>query len=172
MAFIYNVTERKNLMPGAKMPVYAHATSRMMGVVPLTQISKSISRRSTVHRADVNAVLTVLPEVVMEYLSQGLSVRLGELGSFALRFRSKATASKEEFKRANVKSVHIRYTPGVLMLDEMSRVPVVSIDSILAEKKKAEAPADEESGSQPAPAETPGSNPASGEDNGGGEAAV
>lgn len=134
MAFIYSVTERKNSIPNAKMPRVAVATSRMMGVVPLHQIAKSISVRSTVHRADVNAVLTVLPEVVLEYLSQGLSVRLGELGSFALRFRSKA----EDFSSSNVKKVHIRYTPSPIMLAEMATVPVRSISSLIAEKKKAE----------------------------------
>ena len=138
MAFIYSVTERKNSIPNAKMPRVAVATSRMMGVVPLHQIAKSISVRSTVHRADVNAVLTVLPEVVLEYLSQGLSVRLGELGSFALRFRSKAAAKAEDFSSSNVKKVHIRYTPSPIMLSEMATVPVRSISSLIAEKKKAE----------------------------------
>lgn len=153
MAFIYSVTERKNSIPNAKMPRVAVATSRMMGVVPLHQIAKSISVRSTVHRADVNAVLTVLPEVIMEYLSQGLSVRLGELGSFALRFRSKAAASAEDFTSSNVKKVHIRYTPSPIMLAEMATVPVRSLSSLIAEKKKAE-----ETGDNPEETETPKEN--------------
>ena len=142
MAFIYNVTERKNTIPNAKMPRVAVATSRMMGVVTLHQIAKSISVRSTVHRADVNAVLTVLPEVVMEYLSHGLSVRLGELGSFALRFRSKAAASVKDFTSDNVKKVHIRYTPSTLMLASMTEVPVRSFASLVAERKEQEEPTD------------------------------
>lgn len=153
MAFIYSVTERKNSIPNAKMPRVAVATSRMMGVVPLHQIAKSISVRSTVHRADVNAVLTVLPEVVLEYLSQGLSVRLGELGSFALRFRSKAAASAEDFTSSNVKKVHIRYTPSPIMLAEMATVPVRSLSSLIAEKKKAE-----EAEDNPEETETPKEN--------------
>lgn len=142
MAFIYNVTERKNTIPNAKMPRVAVATSRMMGVVPLHQIAKSISVRSTVHRADVNAVLTVLPEVIMEYLSHGLSVRLGELGSFALRFRSKAAASAKDFTSDNVKRVHIRYTPSTLMLASMAEVPVRSFASLVAERKEQDKPAE------------------------------
>ena len=149
MAFIYSVTERKNSIPNAKMPRVAVATSRMMGVVPLHQIAKSISVRSTVHRADVNAVLTVLPEVVLEYLSQGLSVRLGELGSFALRFRSKAAAKAEDFSSSNVKKVHIRYTPSPIMLAEMATVPVRSISSLIAEKKAEEANEKTEEGVKP-----------------------
>lgn len=138
MAFIYNVTERKNTIPNAKMPRVAVATSRMMGVVPLHQIAKSISLRSTVHRADVNAVLTVLPEVVMEYLAHGLSVRLGELGSFSLRFRSKAAASVKDFTSDHIKRVHIRYTPSTLMLAEMEQVPIRSFASLAAEEKSKE----------------------------------
>ena len=159
MAFIYSVTERKNSIPNAKMPRVAVATSRMMGVVPLHQIAKSVSVRSTVHRADVNAVLTVLPEVVLEYLSQGLSVRLGELGSFALRFRSKAAATAKDFSSSNVKKVHIRYTPSPIMLAEMATVPVRSISSLIAEKKEAE-----EANKKPAETETetPKENKASG----------
>lgn len=164
MAFVYSVTERKNMIPNAKMPVVAYANSRMMGVVSLDRLALSISRRSTVHRADVSAVLTVLPEVVMEYLSLGLAVRLGELGSFALRFRSKAAASKKEFTSDNVTKVHIRYTPGVRMLEEMAQVPVRSVESVLSgNKEKAEKP--EEPGTPSAP-DTP-DRPATGGDHSG-----
>ena len=37
-----------------------------------------------------------------------------------------------------MKKVHIRYTPSPIMLAEMATVPVRSISSLVAEKKKAE----------------------------------
>ena len=37
-----------------------------------------------------------------------------------------------------MKKVHIRYTPSPIMLAEMATVPVRSISSLIAEKKKAE----------------------------------
>ena len=78
----------------------------------------------------------------MEYLSHGLSVRLGELGSFALRFRSKAAASAKDFTSDNVKRVHIRYTPSTLMLASMAEVPVRSFASLVAERKEQDKPAE------------------------------
>ncbi len=90
--------------------------------VTLTQIVKRIEKRSTVSSSDVKAVLDALQYEVIEALSDGNSVRLGDLGSFRLTIKSDGTESAAEAKKKGaklIKQVKVQFTKSTAMRDAL-----------------------------------------------------
>lgn len=98
MALIYNVYERENKIPNAKMPRMAVAYNRQIRQVSTKELADDIADRCPVHRVDVRAVLDALSLSATQYLLNGFGVQLGELGSFSMGIRCKAAPSLAEFK--------------------------------------------------------------------------
>lgn len=71
--------KRKSSLTGLWTPVAVSSQT-----VDEEYLANIIGQRSTVHAADIAAVLTALPEVICDALADGFSVRLGKLGSFHL----------------------------------------------------------------------------------------
>ena len=86
--------------------------------VMLCTIVGRIEKRSGVSSASVKAVLDALQYEILETLSDGNSVRLGDLGSFRLTMHGEgATTAKEaKEKGANlIKRVSVRFTKSRTM---------------------------------------------------------
>ena len=60
------------------------------------QLEKRIERRSTVSSADVKAVLDALEFEIIDALQSGMTVPLGELGTFYTRLKSKPAETLQE----------------------------------------------------------------------------
>lgn len=86
------------------------------GTLSLNDVTSRIAKRSTMHAADIKAVLSALEEVAGDALTSGHTVRLGDLGSFRLT----CAATGGEDAAANVTAKHvsrlrIRFTPSGAM---------------------------------------------------------
>lgn len=135
MAFTYKVVERKNTIPNAKTPKVAVAHAKMIGRVSTKELAKDIADRCTVHRADVLAVLDVMSVSAMNFMSKGLGVQLGELGSFALSVRGKSAPTKAEWRPELLQRAVVRYTPSVEMKAKLSQVGFLNLEEIIEGKK-------------------------------------
>lgn len=100
----YNLVARKN--PQTKEMLY-YAQLLPVTAVNLSELAAAISTECTVTIHDIKAVLSALEEKVIAYLQSGMSVRLGDLGSFRPTINSRGTASPEEFKSSNICSVKV-----------------------------------------------------------------
>lgn len=136
MALIYNVYERENKIPNAKMPRIAVAYNRQIRQVTAKELAEDISDRCTVHRADVRAVLDALSLSATHFLLNGFGVHLGELGSLSMRIQCKAAPSLAEFKPEMITGAKVRYTPSVEMLGKIKSNGFVSA-ALLSDSTKA-----------------------------------
>ncbi len=89
---------------------YAHAVAD--GFVDLERLAFLVSNQCTVREADCLAVLNALQHNVMDELSQGRVVQLGNLGNFQVGVRSNPSEQLGEVSPTNVRSAHINYRPG------------------------------------------------------------
>ena len=90
--------------------------------VTLAQVVKRIEKRSTVSSADVKAVLDALQYEVIEALTDGNSIRLGDLGSFRLTIKADGAASAAEAKKQGarlIKQVNVQFTKSTAMRDAL-----------------------------------------------------
>ena len=78
----------------------------------LNDIANRISKTCTVTEHDVKPVLSALQEQIAYSLSDGHSVRLGDLGSFRPTLCSKSYATPEEVSASSVKHVRTHFKPG------------------------------------------------------------
>ncbi|MDY4030279.1 MAG: DNA-binding protein, partial [Alloprevotella sp.] len=77
------------------------------------------SKTCTVTEHDVKAVLSALQEQVIYSLSDGHSVRLGDLGSFRPTLSVYTFDTPEEVTAAGIKHVRTRFTPGTRLVAAM-----------------------------------------------------
>ncbi len=105
----YNVIPRKN--PQTKEVKY-YGQLEAATPVKLAALTDVISKQSTVTVHDVKAVLSALEEHLVNYLYNGNSVRLGDLGSFHLTMKSVGAPTKGMFTSALIKRVCVRFTPS------------------------------------------------------------
>lgn len=120
MALIYKVYQRKNRLKGGEE--YQMATQVNKGSIPIRDIAERLEKVTSLGRGDVMNVLTHLGEVVAEYVREGYSVKLHELGTFTPRVSSMSVPKGEEFRATHIKSLNMRYTPSTYIKEALRRV--------------------------------------------------
>ncbi|WP_455672380.1 HU family DNA-binding protein [Phocaeicola sp.] len=107
----YSVVPRKNPMePNADPRFYAQAQAN--GDVTTREMAERIQKTCTVTRADVVAVLTALEDVIVEALSAGEIVRLGDLGAFQIGLSGKGANTEDRYEISLIKKAKINFRPG------------------------------------------------------------
>lgn len=109
----YKISSVKSPKTGLK--VY-FPTIVQNGALSLNDVTNRISKRSTMHTADIKAVLSALEGVVGDALTSGHTVRLGDLGSF--RLTCAATGGEDDATKVtanHVSRLRVRFTPSGAM---------------------------------------------------------
>jgi len=88
------------------------ASNVSSGSMDLKQLAQRVAGQCTVRPADCYAVLTALETNVIEALSEGRIVNMGELGSYRLSISSEGKATEEEITNNSVKKARVLYRPG------------------------------------------------------------
>ena len=102
MAFKYEVKTKRSGIGEKKAKYYAIPVRS--GEINTRQLARELSSRCTLTEADVRATLIGLAEIMQEYLHEGYSVRLEELGRFTLSASSDGFDSPEECTPHRVKA--------------------------------------------------------------------
>lgn len=96
--------------------------ARLVPVTPvkLAEFAEGISRECTVTPADIKAVLAAMEQRLVQYLRNGNSIRLGDLGSFRVTLSSGSVENAEEFSTANITGVNVRFHVSPKLKYELS----------------------------------------------------
>jgi len=89
-----------------------HAIPVYNDLVSLKEISRYISKRSSLTSGDIVNVLTNLTEVLPEFLAEGKRVQLGDLGIFRLSFSSEGVDKESDFNVSKIRNTKIIFSPG------------------------------------------------------------
>lgn len=122
MAIKYKIVELKpnSLISKGNNQVYSGRFVQS-GKITLYQLAKEISDKSSFAHADVIGVVSMIAQVATDYLTLGMGVDLGELGSLSLDLESETTNSKEKFTSRNIKRAKVRFTPSMEVKNELKR---------------------------------------------------
>ena len=99
--------------PRSGIVAYYPQISEIGSPINIEQICAQISTVCTASPADVKAVLNALQDAIITFISDGQSVRLGDLGSFRVTLISQPSDTKDEVTEANIENVHVVYYPSV-----------------------------------------------------------
>ena len=115
----YSVTPRLN--PRDKeAPAKYYARAQANGDVSIREMSERIQQSCTVTKADVQAVLVALEDVIIDALKSGEIVRLGDLGTFQISLSSKGAVTEEDYNTSFITKARINFRPGVALAGTLS----------------------------------------------------
>jgi predicted histone-like DNA-binding protein len=115
MAIKFKVIERgkPGVAGGGEKKFYASAN--VSGETTLEHLTRSIEKISTVSGADIRAVLYAMVDVMRDNLSQGRSVRLGDLGSLRISISSEGRDAAEDVNTTAIRGAKTVFSPGKMI---------------------------------------------------------
>ena len=76
------------------------------------QVIQRIEKTCTLTSSDIKACLDALEDVIVDLLTQGCTVRLGDLGSFRPTLSAEGTTDPEQCTAALIKRVRVKFCPS------------------------------------------------------------
>lgn len=76
------------------------------------QVIQRIEKTCTLTSSDIKACLDALEDVVVDLLTQGCTVRLGDLGSFRATLAAEGTTDPEMCNASLIKRVRVKFCPS------------------------------------------------------------
>ena len=110
----YSVAPRINPRDKEAAPKF-YGRVQANGDVSIREMSERIQQTCTVHKADVQAVLLALEDVITDALKGGEIVRLGDLGTLQIGISSKGAVTEEEYDASLIKKARINFRPGLAL---------------------------------------------------------
>ena len=110
----FSVSPRINPRDKDAAPKY-YGRVQANGDVNIREMSERIQQTCTVHKADVQAVLLALEDVITDALKGGEIVRLGDLGTLQIGISSKGAVTEEEYDASLIKKARINFRPGLAL---------------------------------------------------------
>ena len=95
-------------------PQKAYAKNQVREIWDLNKFCKHIaSHNAGYSRGMVKAILSDMCDCIVEQLLNGNKIKLGEFGVFGISINCEGAESLEKFSEENIKSVNIKFNPGV-----------------------------------------------------------
>lgn len=115
----YSVIPRLNPRDRETDPKY-YALVTSSGEVSLREMCERIQQSCTLTKADVQAVLVALEDVIVDALKGGEIIRLGELGSLRVSLSSKGALTEKEYNTSLITKARILFRPGAVLSEALS----------------------------------------------------
>lgn len=133
MAILLKTVARKN--PQDKnAPVKYYPIQKTIRMVDETTVAEAIADETTLNPVEALMAIRQLRKILVRELLNSNSVKLGNWGSFGITLSTTGSETSEQVKANNVKTVNVRFTPGVELKEAMQKAQFEWIDK--EEKKK------------------------------------
>ncbi|WP_243350227.1 HU family DNA-binding protein [Parabacteroides sp. FAFU027] len=120
MGFKYIVKTKRSGVGEKKAKYYAIPVRS--GEIDTRRLAKELSERCTLTETDVRATLIGLVEIMEEYLHQGYSIRLEDLGRFTVSVTSDGHETPDECTPKRVKAKKICFMADKRLKENLRRV--------------------------------------------------
>lgn len=124
----FQVKSKKATLGKNKGKTIFFAQRRTRARKSLADIERSIAFATTLTRADVQACIVALTDVIQGYLKDGFSVDLGDLGMLTLAISTRQMLQEEEVSIQTLRTPRIRFYPKQA-LNRAARSASISLDN-------------------------------------------
>ena len=90
-----------------------YGSVKLTETITLRELSKQISKETTLGIPDVLAVIEALLQDIPEHLIKGKKVKLNEFGTFRLTVTGQGSDTAEEYSTALIDKPNLNFWPGV-----------------------------------------------------------
>lgn len=111
MPILYKLIQRENPTKRDEAPKW-YPSVNSLAPIGTDKLADRIASRTTAQRADVYAVMSVLPQVIQQMMFEGYSVQLNNLGRFYCSLGSLGAETEKEFEPGYIKRLKVIYTPA------------------------------------------------------------
>lgn len=114
MPILYKLIQRENPTKRQDPPKW-YPSVNSLAPIGTDKLADRIAARTTAQRADVYAVMSVLPQVIQEMMFEGYSVQLNNLGRFYCSLGSMGAETEKAFDPTYIKRLKVVYTPATTL---------------------------------------------------------
>lgn len=127
MAILLKTVARKN--PQDKnAPVKYYPIQKTIRMVDETTVAEAIADETTLNPVEALMAIRQLRKILVRELLNSNSVKLGNWGSFGITLSTTGSETPEQVKANNVKTVNVRFTPGVELKEAVQKAQFEWID--------------------------------------------
>ena len=112
MAIFYNKIQRRNPLLKKDETKLWYPVLRRVDQVKEKEVAKQIADETTLNPKEAEMAVAQLKKVLINALTNGNSVQLGDWGSFYLSISSKGSEKEDDVSSDNVKKINIRFKLG------------------------------------------------------------
>lgn len=123
MAIKYVVTKRVFGYDPTKSEKYVPRQVKS-GTVNFTQLCKQVGQICGAHRGMIQLVIAGLVDAMTNNLNEGMSVQLGEFGTFRPGIRSKSSDTADDATASSIYQRKIYFVPGATLKDVMNKASI------------------------------------------------
>ena len=92
----------------------AYGVVQVKNRISLSEFAKHISDHGSVYsKGDILSILTTAVSCLRELLLEGKRIKLGDLGDFQVRLKTKGAKTTDDFNASYIKEVNVSWQPGV-----------------------------------------------------------
>ena len=85
----------------------------------LKELEKDIRSRYNINPLVLETAVNVLADLLLQYLAQGYKIKAGDLGIFALSFKSSGKGNVEDVGKKDITNIKITYLAGKRLKDKL-----------------------------------------------------
>ena len=106
-----------------------YASLKFRTPINFREIVTAVAKRTSMSEHDTRAVISVLSVLIPEYIKNGHTVHLGDLGIFRLGISSMKEEKQEDVSAESIKAKKIRFLPGIEMKKAITDAKFIKIDN-------------------------------------------
>lgn len=116
----YKLVER-GFVKSSTAPKRHYATHVSIGRKSFRDIALDLEQKSALNSGDIGSVLDNLADQIPNYLLDGLTVSLGDLGSLRLSLKGEGAESPGSFHVGMIQNVKIIFIPGKVLKEKIAK---------------------------------------------------
>jgi predicted histone-like DNA-binding protein len=93
-------------------------------------MARLLQRESTLNPKEAEFAISQLFKVIVEYLLNGNTVQLGELGTFRLTVSSEGSATEAEVTVVKIKNVNVRFSASESLKNALKNATFTAVKSL------------------------------------------
>lgn len=91
------------------------------GMIGRARIEEDIVRQTSLSKSDARGMLAIVSDILADYLSEGYSIKLEEIGLFSLRVQSHGELKATDLSAKNIKKLSVGLRPDKMLIEKLQK---------------------------------------------------
>lgn len=121
MALFYKAVQRYTQPGDPTSPKKWYVILKSLGMKKEKDVAKAISDETTLNPKEAEMAIYQYQKVLLNFLLDGHTVQMGELGTFQLTVKSEGVENESDISASQVQKINIRFSPSASLKESISK---------------------------------------------------